>query len=94
MRKPLPSSRDAPRLLLAARPAARAADPPKDEKDKKPDPAADINKPRADARSSPSTTSEGTWIVGRRLARRADARLRPARRHLLAADRGRPREGR
>ncbi len=40
-----------------------AADPPKDEaKDKKPDPAADINKPRADARRIAFTASEGTWM--------------------------------
>ncbi len=44
-------------------PPAFAADPPKEEaKDKKPDPAADINKPRADARKIAFETTEGTWM--------------------------------
>ena len=42
---------------------ALAADPPKDDaKDKKPDPAADINKPRADARKITFEATEGTWM--------------------------------
>jgi Tol biopolymer transport system component/imidazolonepropionase-like amidohydrolase len=50
-------------LLLVTAPAARAADPPKEEgKAKKPDVAADINKPRADARKIQFQTSEGTWM--------------------------------
>jgi Tol biopolymer transport system component/imidazolonepropionase-like amidohydrolase len=48
-------------LALALSRAAAAADPPKDD-DKKPDPAADINKPRADARKIAFTASEGTWM--------------------------------
>src|SRR5215813_2499913 len=39
--------------------AAAAADLPKDDKK---DPAADINKPRADARTIAFTASEGTWM--------------------------------
>jgi len=50
-------------LLSMTTPAARAADPPKEEsKSKKPDIAADINKPRADARTVSLDLSEGTWI--------------------------------
>ena len=42
---------------------AFAADPPKDDaKDKKPDPAADINKPRADTRKIAFEATEGTWM--------------------------------
>ncbi len=47
---------------LAAAAAAFAADPPKTDAEKKPDPAADINKPRADARKIAFTASEGTWM--------------------------------
>src|ERR1700730_18441370 len=48
---------------LALAPCARASDPPREEpKDKKPDVAADINKPRADARKVSFETSEGTWM--------------------------------
>jgi Tol biopolymer transport system component/imidazolonepropionase-like amidohydrolase len=48
---------------VALAPRAHASDPPKDEpKDKKPDVAADINKPRADARKVSFETSEGTWM--------------------------------
>jgi len=39
-----------------------AADPPKDDAKKDTDPAADINKPRADARKIAFTASEGTWM--------------------------------
>ena len=67
MRKRLPTF--ATLLLLAVlsflspAPAARAADPPKEgAKDKKPDVAADINKPRADARTIAFDASEGTWM--------------------------------
>ncbi len=53
-------------FTLSPAPAARAADPPKEEakdkKDKKPDVAADINKPRADARTIAFEASEGTWM--------------------------------
>ena len=54
MRKGLPTFATLLVLTLCLAPAARAADPPKDTdaKDKKPDVAADINKPRADARTS------------------------------------------
>ena len=49
--------------VLSPAPAGRAQDPPKEEtKEKKPDVAADINKPRADARSISFETSEGTWM--------------------------------
>jgi Tol biopolymer transport system component/imidazolonepropionase-like amidohydrolase len=42
---------------------ALASDPPKDEaKEKRPDVAADINKPRADARKLTFETNEGTWM--------------------------------
>ena len=48
---------------FALAPSARAADPQKEEpKEKKPDIAADINKPRADARKISFETNEGTWI--------------------------------
>ncbi len=57
MRKWLPTF--ATLLFFSLTPAARAADPPKD---KKPDVAADINKPRADARTVSLDLSEGTWI--------------------------------
>ena len=46
-------------LSFCLTPGARAADPPKD---KKPDVAADINKPRADARTISFETVEGTWM--------------------------------
>ena len=50
-------------LLFLLTPPARAADPPKEQsKDKKPDVAADINKPRADARKISFEASEGTWM--------------------------------
>jgi Tol biopolymer transport system component/imidazolonepropionase-like amidohydrolase len=50
-------------LLLITASTARAADPPKDEsKPKKPDVAAEINKPRADARTVSLDLSEGTWM--------------------------------
>ena len=39
-----------------------AADPPKEDAKKEPDPAADINKPRADARKITFTATEGTWM--------------------------------
>ena len=49
--------------FLSPAPAALAADPPKEgAKDKKPDIAADINKPRADARTVAFEASEGTWM--------------------------------
>ncbi len=50
-------------FTLSPAPAARAADPPKEgAQDKKPDVAADINKPRADARTIAFEASEGTWM--------------------------------
>ncbi len=57
MRKPL-SMFATVLALLAALPAG-AADPPQDAKKK--DPAADINKPRADARRLAFSSSEATW---------------------------------
>jgi len=64
MRKWLPTFATLLFLTLSPAPAARAADPPKDadKKDKKPDVAADINKPRADARTIAFEASEGTWM--------------------------------
>ena len=61
--------------------------PPAPEKPK--DPAAAINKPRSDGRKVTFETTRGDLDLGRRLARRPHARLRPARRHLHAADRRR-----
>src|SRR5215468_9162099 len=62
MRQPLPLLRVLVGIGLALGSAAAfAADPPKGD-DKKPDPAADINKPRADARKIAFTASEGTWM--------------------------------
>jgi Tol biopolymer transport system component/imidazolonepropionase-like amidohydrolase len=57
MRKPLPTLWTLLAFALAA--GALAADAGKD---KKPDPAADINAPRADARKISFTVSEGTWM--------------------------------
>src|SRR5262252_6344928 len=48
-------------LLALLAGVAAAADPPKDDVEKK-DPAADINKPRGDARTIAFTASEGTWM--------------------------------
>src|SRR5262245_26612417 len=48
-------------LGIALATTAAAADIPKDDADKK-DPAADINKPRADARRIAFAASEGTWM--------------------------------
>ncbi len=64
MRQPLPTLRVLAGIgiALAAAAAAFAADPPKADADKKPDPAADINKPRADARKIAFTATEGTWM--------------------------------
>src|SRR5215470_6420588 len=46
---------------LALATAAPAGDLPKDDKNSK-DPAADINKPRDDARKIAFTANEGTWM--------------------------------
>src|SRR5215471_5047001 len=63
MRKWLPTFATLLVLTALPPPAVRAADPPKEEsKPKKPDVAADINKPRADARKIQFQTSEGTWM--------------------------------
>ncbi len=62
MRQRLPRTVMGFGLAFALGATVYAADPPTPEKDRIPDPAADINTPRADTRTIAFTATEGTWI--------------------------------